>query len=228
LLREAVELLPNGQGKGGAKTRDAAKSADADARAQQQTGLSAQDKTALTGELLTFVFERLRGYYTDQGFGSEQFDAVGAVDVDTLIDFDRRLRAVAEFSRLPDAQALAAANKRIGNILRQAGGVLGGQVDATRLDAGAESDLYVAIAAATVDIEPLVAGRRYVDILRRLALLRSPVDRFFDSVMVMDDDATRRSNRLALLVHLRNMFLNVADISLLPAPERAKPDSRQA
>jgi len=228
LLREAVELLPNVQGKGGAKTRDAAKSADADARAQQQTGLSAQDKTALTGELLTFVFERLRGYYTDQGFGSEQFDAVGAVDVDTLIDFDRRLRAVAEFSRLPDAQALAAANKRIGNILRQAGGVLGGQVDATRLDAGAESDLYVAIAAATVDIEPLVAGRRYVDILRRLALLRSPVDRFFDSVMVMDDDATRRSNRLALLVHLRNMFLHVADISLLPAPERAKPDSRQA
>ena len=227
LLREAVELLPNVQGKGGAKTRDAAKSADADARAQQQTGLSAQDKTALTGELLTFVFERLRGYYTDQGFGSEQFDAVGAVDVDTLIDFDRRLRAVAEFSRLPDAQALAAANKRIGNILRQAGGVLGGQVDATRLDAGAESDLYVAIAAATVDIEPLVAGRRYVDILRRLALLRSPVDRFFDSVMVMDDDATRRSNRLALLVHLRNMFLHVADISLLPAPERAKPDSRQ-
>ncbi len=228
LLREAVELLPNGQGKGGAKTRDAAKSADADARAQQQTGLSAQDKTALTGELLTFVFERLRGYYTDQGFGSEQFDAVGAVDVDTLIDFDRRLRAVAEFSRLPDAQALAAANKRIGNILRQAGGVLGGQVDATRLDAGAESDLYVAIAAATVDIEPLVAERRYVDILRRLALLRSPVDRFFDSVMVMDDDATRRSNRLALLVHLRNMFLHVADISLLPAPERAKADSRQA
>jgi len=228
LLREAVELLPNVQGKGGAKTRDAAKSADADARAQQQTGLSAQDKTALTGELLTFVFERLRGYYTDQGFGSEQFDAVGAVDVDTLIDFDRRLRAVAEFSRLPDAQALAAANKRIGNILRQAGGVLGGQVDATRLDAGAEADLYVAIAAATVDIEPLVAGRRYVDILRRLALLRSPVDRFFDSVMVMDDDATRRSNRLALLVHLRNMFLHVADISLLPAPERAKPDSRQA
>ena len=227
VLREAVELLPNVQAKGGGKTKDAAKQADADARAQQQTGLSAQDKAALTDELLTFVFERLRGYYADQGFGSEQFDAVGAVEVETLIDFDRRLRAVAEFSRLPDAQALAAANKRISNILRQAGGVIGGHVDAAALDAGAETDLHAAVAAAAAEVEPLVAQRRYVDILRRLALLRAPIDRFFDSVMVMADDAGKRSNRLALLGRLRSMFLHVADISLLPAPERAKPDSAQ-
>jgi len=227
LLREAVELLPKVQAKGGAKTKDAAAQGDADARARQQTGLSAQDKAALTDELRTFVFERLRGYYADQGFGSEQFDAVGAVDVETLIDFDRRLRAVAEFSRLPDAQALAAANKRIGNILRQAGGVIGGQVDVSQLDAGAETDLHAAVTAAAADVEPLVAERRYVDILRRLALLRAPIDRFFDSVMVMADDAAKRGNRLALLGRLRSMFLHVADISLLPAPERAKPDSSQ-
>jgi glycyl-tRNA synthetase beta chain len=226
VLREAVELLPAVQAKGGVKPKDAAKQGDA-ARAQQQTGLSAPDKATLTDELLTFVFERLRGYYADQGFGSEQFDAVGAVEVETLIDFDRRLRAVAEFSQLPDAQALAAANKRIGNILRQAGGVIGGQVDAARLDPGAETDLHAAVTAAAAEIEPLVQERRYVDILRRLALLRSPIDRFFDSVMVMADDAGKRGNRLALLGRLRSMFLHVADISLLPAPERAKPDSPQ-
>jgi glycyl-tRNA synthetase beta chain len=227
-LREAVELLPKVQPKGGekaGKTASASTQADAGAHGAQQTGLSAQDKSALTDELRTFVFERLRGYYADQGFGSEQFDAVGAVDVETLVDFDRRLRAVAEFSQLPDSQALAAANKRIGNILRQAGGVIGGQVDAAQLDAGAETDLHAAIAAAAAEVEPLVAERRYVDILRRLALLRPPIDRFFDSVMVMADDAAKRSNRLALLGRLRSMFLHVADISLLPVPERARPDS---
>jgi glycyl-tRNA synthetase beta chain len=228
LLREAVELLPKVQAKGGEKTGKAASTsaqADAGAAGPQQTGLSVQEKTALTDELRTFVFERLRGYYADRGFGSEQFDAVSAVDVETLIDFDRRLRAVAEFSRLADAQALAAANKRIGNILRQAGGVSGGKVDAAQLDAGAETDLHAAIASAAAEVEPLVAERRYVDILRRLALLRPPIDRFFDSVMVMADDAAKRSNRLALLGRLRSMFLHVADISLLPVPERTKPDS---
>jgi glycyl-tRNA synthetase beta chain len=103
--------------------------------------------------------------------------------------------------------------------------VSGGKVDAAQLDAGAETDLHAAIASAAAEVEPLVAERRYVDILRRLALLRPPIDRFFDSVMVMADDAAKRSNRLALLGRLRSMFLHVADISLLPVPERTKPDS---
>jgi len=225
LLREAVELLPKVRGKPGEKSLKAggaSPQADADIRKQQETGLSAEEKAALTEELQIFVFERLRGYYADQGVGSEQFDAVSAVDVETLIDFDRRLRAVAEFSRLPDAQALAAANKRIGNILRQAGGVIGNQVDAAQLDAGAETELHAAVAAAAAEVEPLVAERRYVEILRRLALLRVPIDRFFDSVMVMADDAAKRSNRLALLGRLRSMFLHVADVSLLPVPERTQ------
>jgi len=146
---------------------------------------------------------------------------VRAVETETLIDFDRRLRAVAEFSQLPDAQALAAANKRIGNILRQAGGLATGQVDPAALDPGAETQLHAAIGGAADAIRPLVAQNHYVEILRRLAALREPVDRFFDDVMVMADDAIKRSNRLVLLSQLRRMFLHVADISLLPAAERA-------
>jgi glycyl-tRNA synthetase beta chain len=175
-----------------------------------------EEKRALTEDMRTFIFERLRGYYADQGYGVEQFEAVRAVEVETLIDFDRRLRAVAEFSQLPDAQALAAANKRIGNILRQAGGQASGQVDPSALDPGAETELHAAIGAAAEAVRPLVAESRYVDILRRLAALRAPVDRFFDAVMVMADDPLKRNNRLGMLSQLRRMFLHVADISLLP------------
>jgi glycyl-tRNA synthetase beta chain len=206
-LREAVELLPEIRIAPKGKT-DAATPA-------------ALDKQKLTTELRDFIFERLRGYYAEQGFGAEQFEAVRAVDVETLIDFDRRLRAVAEFSRLPDAQALAAANKRIGNILRQAGGMSSGKVETAALDTGAETELYRALGEANEAVKPLVAASRYVDILRRLAALREPVDRFFDGVMVMADDAAKRNNRLVLLSQLRRLFLHVADISLLPAPERS-------
>jgi glycyl-tRNA synthetase beta chain len=208
LLREAADLLP--------EIRQPAKKGKE--AASEATPL---DKAKLVEELRDFIFERLRGYYADQGFSSEQFEAVRAIEAKTLIDFDRRLRAVAEFSRLPDAQALAAANKRIGNILRQAGGVTSGEVETAALDAGAETELHHALAKAIDEVEPLIARSRYVDILRRLAALRAPVDRFFDNVMVMADDATKRSNRLVLLSRLRRMFLHVADISLLPAPERS-------
>ena len=210
LLREAVELLPDVAATASAK--DAAAAAPA-AR-----------KQALVDDLGAFVFDRLRGYYLDQGFAPEQFEAVRVIDVETLVDFDRRLRAVAEFSQLPDAQALAAANKRIGNILRQAGGPASGEIDAAALEAGPETELHEAVVAAADSIKPLVAQNRYVDILRHLAALRAPVDRFFDHVMVMADDAAQRRNRLILLSHLRRMFLHVADISLLPAPERAASD----
>jgi glycyl-tRNA synthetase beta chain len=212
-LREAVELLP--------EIRIAPKG-----KAEAVTP-APLDKQKLTAELCDFIFERLRGYYAEQGFGAEQFEAVRAIDVETLIDFDRRLRAVAAFSRLPEAQALAAANKRIGNILRQAGGMSGGTVEAAALDAGAETDLHRALGEANEAVKPLVAASRYVDILRRLAALREPVDRFFDSVMVMADDAAKRNNRLVLLSQLRRLFLHVADISLLPAPERTTGDVAQ-
>src|SRR5262249_52388076 len=107
LLRDTINALPE------IKTTKT----DKNVRAPAPT-----DKAKLADELREFVFERLRGYYADQGFSNEQFEAVRTVEIRTLIDFDHRLRAVTEFARLPEAQALAAANKRTGNILRQAGG----------------------------------------------------------------------------------------------------------
>ena len=200
LLREAVELLPE---IAPAKSAKPAAVAPADA------------KQRLVDDLREFIYERLRGYYADQGFGSDQFDAVRAVEPETLLDFDRRLRAVAEFAKLPEAAALAAANKRIGNILRQAGDIAGGKIDAALLDAGAESELHRQIEMATLATDPLRQGNRYVDMLRTLAALRAPVDRYFDEVMVMVEDVAKRQNRLVLLGGLRRMFLHVADISLL-------------
>ena len=198
-LREAVEMLP-------------------ELRAAQKPGRPAapiNTKGNLTQELLDFVIERLRGYYAEQGFGADLFDAVRAVDPETLPDFDRRLRAVAEFAKLPEAATLAAANKRIGNILRQAGDTVRGQVDAALLDDGAEVELHRHIQTAAAAIAPLLGQGRYIDVLRLLASLRLPVDAFFDQVMVMADDLDKRRNRLALLAGLRRMFLDVADISVL-------------
>jgi len=169
----------------------------------------------LTHELLDFVLERLRGYYAEKSIGGDQFDAVRAVEPETLTDFDARLRAVADFAALPDAAALAAANKRIGNILRQAGDPGGAKVDTALLDAGAERDLHAQIEKAQHAIAPLIDKRHYVETLRALAALRAPVDAFFDGVMVMVDDAAKRHNRLSLLSGLRRMFLQVADISVL-------------
>jgi len=126
------------------------------------------------------------------------------------------VRAVVEFAKLPQASALAAANKRIGNILRQADGAAAREVDASLLEAGAERELAEAVASARSDAAPLVAQRDYVGLLKRLAALRTPVDRYFDAVMVMADDAGVRANRIALLEGLRSLFLRVADISLLP------------
>ena len=198
LLREAIELLP----------AIASKKKDGERP-------PAETKRELTQELLEFVLERLRGYYADKGISGDQFDAVRAIEPETLTDFDARLRAVADFAALPDAAALAAANKRIGNILRQAGDPGGAKVDTTLLDAGPESDLHTQIESVQRTIAPMIETRRYVETLRALAALRAPVDAFFDSVMVMAEDPAKRQNRLALLARLRRMFLQVADISVL-------------
>jgi len=201
VLREAVELLPAIAPPKDSKA--AAKSAPADS------------KQGLTDALLDFIFERLRGYYAEQGFSADQFDAVRAVDPETLPDFDRRLRAVAEFAKLPEAAALAAANKRIGNILKQAPDDAAGHVDPALLDAGAERELHAHVEKAVAAIAPMANANHYVDMLRTLATLRAPVDAFFDQVMVMDENPAKRRNRIALLAGLRRLFLQVADISLL-------------
>ena len=176
-----------------------------------------QTDPAATEELAGFVIERLRSYYGDQGLGNAQFDAVATLGdaVASLADFDRRLKAIAEFARLPEAPALAAANKRIRNILRKNEGVVPDNIDATLLLEPAEKALDVALTAAINDTTPLLATRDYLGVLRRLAQLREPVDAFFDGVMVMADDAAVRGNRLALLRRLADRFAAVAAVEQL-------------
>jgi glycyl-tRNA synthetase beta chain len=168
-------------------------------------------------ELRDFVFDRLRAYYSDQGVTSLQFDAVASVEPPTLTDFDHRLKAVQAFAKLPEAEALAAANKRIRNILRKTDEAIPSKINNTALVETAELALAGALAKAEKDSEAALGARDYVSVLKRLAGLRAPVDEFFDKVMVMADDAALRRNRLALLKRLSDRFLAVADISLLSA-----------
>ncbi len=207
-LAEALALLPdNALAAGLSKGKDGKMPAlDAGKRRDE-----------LAADLRDFIIDRLRGYYAEQGISGEAFEAVRALAPSDLTDFNRRLHAVVEFAKLPEAQALAAANKRIGNILRQAGDVAPTKIDDALLDNGAERELALALQAAQTDGTPLIAARDYVGLLKRLAHLREPVDRYFNSVMVMADDPALRANRLALLGGLRSLFLRVADISLLPA-----------
>ena len=178
---------------------------------------------AVVDELVNFVLDRLRSYYADQGFSAAQFDAVATLGKDdpagspvsSLLDFDHRLRAIAEFSRLPEAPALAAANKRIRNILRKFEGVIPGAVEGALLVEAVEHGLADAVDAAIRDTDPLLASRDYVGVLKRLAALRAPVDAFFDGVMVMADDPAVRGNRLALLGRLADRFAAVAAVEQL-------------
>lgn len=176
---------------------------------------AARDEVA---ELLEFVFDRLRGYYADQGVRGDAFEAVLALKPGSLADFDRRLRAVVEFGKLPEAEALAAANKRIGNILRQAaekGDRPAPNIDATALEMVEERALAAALAFQGDLSRGKLAAGDYVAALRHLATIRPAVDAFFDKVMVMADDPDIRANRLALLADLRQRFLSIADIGLL-------------
>jgi glycyl-tRNA synthetase beta chain len=171
-------------------------------------------------EVYDYVIERLRAYYVEGGAGfevtPEMFDAVLATRPASPLDFDARLRALVEFLRLPEAQALAAANKRIANILRKATEPVGDRVDADRLVDPAEQILGEQVAAIGRQVEPKFAARDYTEALKSLAVLRNAVDAFFDSVMVMADDATLRANRLALLKRMQGLFMRVADLSRLP------------
>jgi glycyl-tRNA synthetase beta chain len=182
---------------------------------EQPKGKVAADE--LAADLYGFITDRLRRYFLDRdtGLATETFDAVMVRKPASLVDFDRRLAAVQTFARLEQAESLAAANKRIANILRQAGDPQGLEVKEKRLELDAEKALYSALASAHDKVGPLLAERRYARVLSELADLRDPVDRFFDDVMVMADDEDVRLNRLALLSELRALFLDVADISRL-------------
>lgn len=178
---------------------------------------------ALAPELRDFILDRLRSYYAEQAFTAAQFDAVVAVHPASLVDFDHRLRAVAAFAAQPAAAQLAAANKRVANILRKenidAAAAAQRPLDAALLKEPAEQALAAALEAARRDNAPRLEGpaanRDYAAALARLAELQAPVDAFFDAVMVMADDAALRANRVALLARIKARFDAVADVALL-------------
>ncbi|EIL99475.1 glycine--tRNA ligase subunit beta [Rhodanobacter denitrificans] len=208
---EALELLPDAALAAGLKPGKDGKPPALNA---------GQRRAILTDELYDFVLDRLRGYYAEQGFDNAQFEAVLAVQPVSLADFDGRLRAVAEFSRCPEAVSLAAANKRVANILRKhadepGAPPIGRTIDPTRFEADAERELADALASARHDSAAALAAGDYTAALARLSQLQTAVDAFFDSVLVNADDPMVRANRLALLGQLKAQFGAIADIALL-------------
>jgi glycyl-tRNA synthetase beta chain len=175
------------------------------------------EKAELCDALYTYITDRLRRYFLDRdtALATETFDAVLARSPSSLVDFGRRLDAVQAFIKLDAAASLAAANKRIANILHQAGGGGTTSVKEKLFTDEAERSLWVSLGETTNVVRPLLDGGDYTKALTELAGLRAPVDRFFDDVMVMADDEAVRNNRLALLGELRALFLDVADISRL-------------
>ncbi|MFF6497502.1 DALR anticodon-binding domain-containing protein [Pseudomonas aeruginosa] len=165
--------------------------------------------------MLDFVFDRLRARYEDEGVDVAVYQSVRALKPSSPLDFDQRVQAVQAFRQLPEAEALAAANKRVSNILAKSEDEVPPNVDASLLVEAAEKALGSAVANAESEVAPLAAARDYRAALARLAALREPVDTFFADVMVNVDDAAVRANRYALLAKLRGSFLGVADISLL-------------
>ena len=168
----------------------------------------------LVDQVQDFIFDRLRARYEDEGIDVAVYQSVRAVHPDSPLDFDQRVQAVQAFRRLPEAEALAAANKRVANILAKADSTPGA-VDQSLLGEAAEQALASAVAAAEAEVAPLAQQRQYKATLTNLASLREPVDAFFDQVLVNADDERIKANRYALLARLRGLFLGVADISLL-------------
>jgi glycyl-tRNA synthetase beta chain len=170
-------------------------------------------------ELYDFILERLRGYFAERGVASDHFEAVATSRPASLSDFGGRLNAVSEFIALPEAAALAAANKRIGNILKKTDVEIPDKVSRTRLLEPAEIALAESVESAIRETESALTQRDYVAVLKRLAWLRAPVDDFFDQVMVMAEDPALRENRLAILKRLSDRFHAVADIGRLSLAE---------
>ncbi|QWF70852.1 glycine--tRNA ligase subunit beta [Methylomonas paludis] len=173
------------------------------------------NKTETRTRLLDFIFDRLKGYVLDQGYSADEFEAVLAVNPSRPLDFMLRIRAVQTFRQLPEAESLAAANKRIINLLKKSTQPVTGSIGT--LVEVAEKNLLAAAELADADIVPLLAEQNYQLALNRLAQLRDVVDAFFDQVMVNTEDEGLRNSRLALLALLSNQFLKIADISKLQA-----------
>ncbi len=171
----------------------------------------------VAAQVFDFMMDRLRAYYQDLGVAADSFEAVLATRPTRPLDFDRRARAVTRFRQLPEAASLAAANKRIHNILRKADHPPHGAADPALLTDAAEKALAKELHGLRRKVEPLLEAGEYSEALTLLAGLRETVDRFFDEVLVMSEDEALRNNRLALLNEVSGLFLRTADISRLQA-----------
>lgn len=182
--------------------------------ALQGYGDIVKDHDKTRADAVAFLEGRYRAKYEDQGVAVDVLQAVQALAPKSPLDFDKRVNAVNHFRTLPEAAALAAANKRVANILAKEATPEGSVVEANLVEA-TEKALFAELQAVTPVVEPLLAAKDYTAALSKLAALRAPIDAFFDGVMVMADDADLKANRLRLLAQLRNLFTAVADVSVL-------------
>ncbi|WP_207060744.1 glycine--tRNA ligase subunit beta [Motiliproteus sp. SC1-56] len=196
---------------------------------EQQLGLDLRELLALAADqhrelparegleetVLSFMLERFRAWYADEGVPAEVFLAVMANPSSKPLEFDKRVQAVNHFRTLPEAEALAAANKRVANILSKQPQLDGQSPDSRLFQEEAERVLHQEIEALNATVDALAEQGEFKAILERLASLQPTVDRFFDEVMVMAEDSAVRDNRMRLLDQLRQRFLKVADIALL-------------
>lgn len=188
--------------------------------AQLNVGKSAKlSGKDLEKQVLTYILERFKAVYKEKGVKTEVFLSVATLGLSNPLDFDARVCAVHQFTRLPEASSLAAANKRVSNILaKQLADKSAKALVSDLLKETAEKQLANNLDDLEALIAPLLTKRDYNGILEKLAELKDPVDQFFEDVMVMTDDMALRQNRLALLDKLQKLFMNVADISqLVPA-----------
>lgn len=168
----------------------------------------------VVADVVDFMLGRFRAWYQDEGIAVDVIQAVLARRPTRPADFDARVRAVSHFRTLDSAEALAAANKRVSNILAKADAAIG-EINLTACVEPAEKALAEAVLALRTEVQPLIAQGDYTAVLDKLANLRAPVDSFFDNVMVNAEDPALRQNRLAILNTLQGLFLQVADISVL-------------
>ncbi len=173
------------------------------------------DATKVENEVFNYILERLRAYYLDQGIKPDVFDAVSALAPPRPLDFNKRIKAVSAFRQLAAAESLAAANKRVANILKKSAVTTLIAVDEKLLVEDAEKKLYLTLSDLSKTVEPMFAVGDYEAALSQLSSLREPVDAFFDSVMVMADDEAIKNNRIALLNTMNQLFLRAADLSRL-------------
>ncbi len=174
-------------------------------------------KPEVAEEVFVYMQERARGYFLDHNSTSDQIASVFATNTGSPLDMHKRLEALQKFVQMPAAPNLAAANKRVANILKKNASVLDGltKVDINIMAEKAEYTLYQALQSVHSDVDGLMQAQRYTDVLLRLARLKDPIDDFFNDVMVMSEDPAERNNRLSLLQDFNTISTNVAHLSLL-------------